>query len=104
MGAINESLAEQVVSAAASPADEIIWPTTARNPNERVWLTILTDATEDIRLVDGVGDTTGTPIAAASGTVVAGPYHLAAIIAGRGPHFIHAANPVSIPVQVSRDG
>ena len=104
MGAINESLAEQVVSAAASPIDPIIWPSSVRSADEQVWLTILSDAAEDIRLVNATTETTGTPIAAASGTVVAGPYRPAAIIAGRGPHLIHAANPVSIPVQVSRDG
>lgn len=104
MGAINESSAEQVVSASAASADAIIWPTSARNPNEQVWLAILTDDTEVIRLVNAAGQTTGTPIAAGSGTVVAGPYLLSAIIAGRGPHYIHSTNPVSIPVQVSRDG
>lgn len=104
MGAITDSLDEQVVSASPDAEDEIIWPKSTRHPNEQVWLTILTDADEVIRLVDNLNDTTGTPIAAASGTVVAGPYRLADVIAGRNPHFIHSTNPVSIPVRVSRDG
>lgn len=104
MGAINEELAEQVVAAKAAPTDPIKWPKSTRNPNERVWLTILTDATEVIRLVDATLGTTGTPIAAASGTVVVGPWRLAAILDGRGPNFIHSTNPVSISVRVSRDG
>lgn len=103
-GSINDRLAEQSVSAAISPVDPIIYPLSTRHPDEKVWLDIQSDALEDIRLVDNATDTEGVPIAAASGSVTKGPYRLAAILAGRGPRYIHSTNPVSISVVVSRDG
>ena len=104
MGAATKFIAEQSVAASPTSADEIIYPPRTANPNERVWLVFTTDTVEPIRLVNKSGDTTGILYAENSGTVTDGPWLLASILAGEGPHFIHAANAVTIQLTVVRDG
>lgn len=104
MGAATKFLPEQAVAASAASADAIIYPAKTANPNERVWLVFTTDAAEDVRLVKGLGDIAGILYTANSGTVTDGPWLLASILNGEGPHFIHTTNAVTIQLTVVRDG